>query len=169
MDTAQIIARFWDYGWLCHDTVRLSVADSDEELIQRYVASSAFHTSFLHNYNDETGIHGPFEACRISASDYVPLYEEDLGRYLASVAVSETPGADDVERARLLPHLHGAFAGNRRCYVLRCDERDREICREATVTAPPQSPQTKVTKIHALVKNWPLNREMSRIYCGGWI
>ena len=55
MDTAPIVTRLWDYGWLCHDTVQLSAAASDLELVQKYVASPAFHTSFLPSDKDETG------------------------------------------------------------------------------------------------------------------
>lgn len=130
MDTAPIVTRVWDYGWLCHDTVQLSAAASDVELVQQYVASPAFHTSFLPSDKDETGIHGPFEAGRIGAEDYIPLHEADLESYLESVELSETPGADVAERAKLLPHLRNAFAGGRRCYVLRRDERDKELFHE---------------------------------------
>ena len=127
MGTAPIVERLWDFGWLCHDTVQLTAAASDLELVQQYVASPAFQTSFLPSNKDETGIHGPFEAGRISADNYIPLQEADLESYLASVKLSETPGDDVAERAKLLPHLRSAFAGGRRCFVLRCDERDKEL------------------------------------------
>jgi hypothetical protein len=130
MDTAPIVARLWDYGWLCHDTVQLAPAPSDSQLVQQYVASPSFHTSFLPSDKDETGIHGPFEAGRISVDDYIPLHEADLESYLASVELSETPGDDVAERAKLLPHLRSAFAEERRCYVLRRDERDKELFHE---------------------------------------
>jgi hypothetical protein len=130
MDTAPILTRLWDYGWLYRDTVELSAVASDLELVQQYVTSPAFHTSFLPSDKDETGIHGPFEAGRISAEDYIPLHEADLESYLASIELSETPGADAAERAKLFTHLQGAFAGGRRCYVLRRDERDKELFHE---------------------------------------
>lgn len=127
MSTAPIVERLWDYGWLCHDTVQLTSAASDLELVQQYVASPAFHTSFLPNYKNETGIHGPFKAGRISADDYIPLHEADFESYLTSIEFSDTPGDDVAERAKLLPHLRSALAGGRRCYVLRRDERDTEL------------------------------------------
>ena len=127
MDTAPIVTRLWDFGWLYHDTVQLSAAASDLELVQQYVASPAFHTSFLPSDKDESGIHGPFDARRISADDYVPLQQADLESYLASVELSETPGDDVAQRAKLLPHLRSAFSAGRRCYVLRRDERDKEL------------------------------------------
>jgi hypothetical protein len=130
MDTAPIVARLWDYGWLCRDTVQLTAAASDSQLLQQYVASPSFHTSFLPSDKDETGIHGPFEAGRISADDYTPLREANLESYLESVELSETPGDDVAERAKLLPHLRDAFAGGRRCYVLRRDERSKELFHE---------------------------------------
>jgi hypothetical protein len=130
MDTTPIVARLWDYGWLCRDTVQLAPAASDSQLLQRYVSSPSFHTSFLPSDKDETGIHGPFEAGRLSADDYTPLGEADLESYLESVELSEVPGDDVAERAKLLPYLRCAFAAGRRCYVLRRDERDRELFHE---------------------------------------
>ena len=125
-----MLARLWDYGWLSRDRVTLTGAASDAELIGQYVASPAFHTSFLPNDKDETGLHGPFVAGRITAADFVPLREDELGPYLESVELSDTPGEDAAERAKVLPHLRAAFAGGRRCYVLRRDERDRELFHE---------------------------------------
>jgi hypothetical protein len=130
METAPILARLWDYGWLCRDRVKLAGASSDAALIEQYVASPAFHTSFLPNDRDETGIHGPFVAERITAADFVPLREAELGQYLESVQLSDTAGEDVAERAMVSPHLRAAFEGFGRCYVLRRDERDRELFHE---------------------------------------
>lgn len=130
METAPILARLWDYGWLCRDRVELSGASSDAALIEQYVASPSFHTSFLPNDKDETGIHGPFVAERIAAADFVPLAEAELGQYLESVQLSEAPGEDGAERAKVSPHLRAAFEGGHRCYVLSRDERDRELFHE---------------------------------------
>lgn len=127
MDTAPIIEGVWKYGWLCRDSVQFTTAPSDLALIEQYVTSPVFHTSFLPSDKDETGIHGPFVASRIKTEDFVPLLEFDLEHYLGSVELSEAPGEDDIERAKLLPHLRSAFAGGRRCYVLRRDERDKEL------------------------------------------
>lgn len=127
MGTAPIVTRLWDYGWLCRDSVRLAAAASDLELVKQYVASPSFHTSFLPSDKDETGIHGPFVASRIHAEDYIPLREADLESYLGSVELSETRGDDENERAKVLPHLHSAFAAGCRCFVLRRDERDKEL------------------------------------------
>jgi hypothetical protein len=85
METAPILTRLWDYGWLCRDRLKLPEAASDADLIEQYVASPAFHTSFLPNDKDETGIHGPFVAERITAADFVPLHQVELGPYLESV------------------------------------------------------------------------------------
>jgi hypothetical protein len=130
METAPILTRLWDYGWLCRDRVRLASASSDEELIEQYAASRAFHTSFVPNDKDETGIHGPFAAGRITAADFVPLSEGELGEYLESIQLSDTPGDDVAERAKILPHLRIAFERGCRCYVLSRDERNRELFHE---------------------------------------
>jgi len=127
METAPILARLWDCGWLCRDSVKLPAASSDAALIERYVASPAFHTSFLPNDKDETGIHGPFVAEWITANDFVPLREADLEQYLESIQLSETLAEDTAERAKMRTHLRSAFDGNHRCYVLCRDERNREL------------------------------------------
>jgi hypothetical protein len=127
MDTTTVVADLWDYGWLCHDSLKLTAALSDSELVRQYVASSAFHTSFLPGDKDETGIHGPFAADRIHTQDFIPLLETDLQSYLESLKLAENPSDDVIARAKLLPHLRAAFAGGRRCYVLRRDERDKEL------------------------------------------
>jgi hypothetical protein len=127
METAPILVRLWDYGWLCHDRVKLVGGASDAELIEQYVASPAFHTSFLPSDMDETGLHGPFVAGRITAADFAALGEAELGPYLETVELSDAPGEDAAERAKVLPHLLAAFGGGRRCFVLRRDERDREL------------------------------------------
>lgn len=119
MKTAPILTRLWDYGWLCRDRVKLPEAASDADLIAQYVASPAFHTSFLPNDKDETGIHGPFVAERITAADFVPLHQVELGPYLESVELSDTLGEDAAERAKVSPYVRAAFEGGRRCYVLR--------------------------------------------------
>ena len=92
---------------------------SDAALIEQYVASPAFHTSFLPNDKDESGLHGPFVAERVTAADFVPLREVELGSYLESVELSDTPGEDTAQPAKVSPHLRAAFEGGRRCYVLR--------------------------------------------------
>jgi len=130
METARILTRLWDYGWLYRDWVKLAVASSDAALIEQYVASPAFHTSFVPNDKDETGIHGPFVAERITATDFVLLSAAERREYLESVELSDTPGVDAAERAKMLSHLRAAFEGSRRCYVLSRDERNRELFHE---------------------------------------
>src|SRR3954468_2161254 len=127
MRPAPITVRLWDYGWLSKDHVPLPAASSDAALIQEYVASRAFHTSFLPSDKDETGIHGPFQAGRIAAADFLPLEEPGLEPYLQSVELSESPGQDEAERAKVLPHLRSAFHGGSRCYVLKADERSKDL------------------------------------------
>lgn len=127
METAPILTRLWDHGWLCRDLVKLTPASSDLALIEQYLASPAFHTSFLPNDKDETGIHGPFVAGRILVEDYVPLQQADLEQYLGSIELSDTPSDDVVERTKMLAHIRSAFNENSKCYILRRDERDKEL------------------------------------------
>lgn len=130
MATAPVIVRLWDYGWLCRDWVKLAGTSSDTELIEQYVASPAFHTSFLPNDKDETGIHGPFVAERITSADFVPLREAELEQHLESVRLSKTPDDDVAECGKALLYLSAAFEGDCRCYVLSVDERNRELFHE---------------------------------------
>jgi hypothetical protein len=130
METEPILTRLWDYGWLYRDRVKLAGASSDTALIEQYVASPAFHMSFLPNDKDETGIHGPFVAARITAADFLPLRDAELGEYLETVELSDRPDEDVAEHAKMLPYLMAAFVGSRRCYVLSRDERSRELFHE---------------------------------------
>ena len=127
MNSTSILTGLWDYGWLRHDTVPLSPAAADWEMIQQYVGSPAFHTSFLPNDQDEQGIHGPFQAGLLSAEDYLPLHEAELERYLESLEVSEKAGEDLDERDKILHHFRHPFAGGCKCYVLRRDEHDKDL------------------------------------------
>jgi len=128
MDSARILTRLWDYGWLCRDNVKLAEAPSDTSLIEQYIRSPAFHTSFLPNDKDETGIHGPFAADRITAADFIPLSAAELHAYLESIEHFE--GEDAAERAKIVPHLQAAFEECQKCYVLSRDERNRELFHE---------------------------------------
>ena len=127
MESAPIVARLWDYGWLGRDSVKLEAVSSDTALVEQYVASSAFHTSFLPSDKVEAGIHGPFVAERIKAGDFELLDEAGLEHYLMSVQLSEVQDDDVAERAKILPYLRCAFEGGRRCYVLMRDERNKEL------------------------------------------
>ena len=127
MKSAPIIARLWDYGWLCHDIVSLPASVSDSTLIEHYISSPAFHNSFLPSDKDESGVHGPFVAARIHADDFIPLEQAGVEEYLKSVEVSYTPGEDFAAHGQILPHLRSAFERNLKCYVLRRDERDKDF------------------------------------------
>jgi hypothetical protein len=131
METAQIVTGLWDHGWLCHDSLELRPAASDLALIEQYVASPPFYSFFIQCNGDETGMHGPFMAGSIHADDFIALQRVDLEHYLESIEFSEKPGEDVVERAKILPHLRTAFDGSRKCYILRRDERDKELFHDA--------------------------------------
>lgn len=128
MNTAPIIARIWDYGWLCHDQVELPKQSSDALLVAAYVASSCFHTCFLPTDKPETGLHGPFHASQISADDFVAHDQLSLEPYIKELLFSkewESPASAD-QFAAVLRLLSEPFAGGARCYVLRRTETERE-------------------------------------------
>ena len=129
MTACSVITHIWDYGWLAGDDVELPQTDSDGELLQRYVASSAFHTSFLPSDKDETAIHGPFFADRIAASDFVPFQESALAKYLAALLYSpewDSPASAE-QFAAVLDQLRKPFAQNSRCFMLRFDENRSDL------------------------------------------
>lgn len=124
MTACPVITRIWDYGWLATDDVELSPAPSDRDLVAQYVASAAFHTSFLPSDKDETDIHGPFVAGRIAPNDFVPFEESDLRDYLAALLYSpewESPATEE-QFAAVLEQLRKPFAQGLRCFRLRFDE-----------------------------------------------
>jgi hypothetical protein len=124
MTACPVIAHIWDYGWLAGDDVEIPPADSEIELLKRYVASPAFHTSFFPSDKDETGIHGPFVADRIAASDFAPFQESALEEYLAALLYSpewDSPASAE-QFAAVLGQLRKPFAQGMRCFLLRFDE-----------------------------------------------
>lgn len=132
MTNCPIITRIWDYGWLARDHVELPPQDSDGELLESYIASPAFHTSFLPSDKDETDIHGPFFAGRIAASDFLPFEEPALEEYLAALLYStkwDSPASTE-QFAAVLDQLRKPFAQNLRCVVLRFDERRSDLHHE---------------------------------------
>lgn len=130
MEAAPLIARLWDHGWLGRDWLELLESPSDSILMERYVASRAFHSSFLPNDEDESGIHGPFAAAGNTAADFILLPEVDLEPYLEAVRLCGGSSDDAEARARVASHLRAAFQEGRRCYVLRFDETNRELFHE---------------------------------------
>lgn len=129
MTTCPVITTIWDCGWLAGNEVELPSAGSDGELLERYVASPMFHTSFLPSDKDETGIHGPFIADRIVASDFVPLEESVLKEYLEALLYSpEWDSAASPEQfAAVLDQLRKPFAQGTRCFLLRFDESSSDL------------------------------------------
>jgi hypothetical protein len=124
MTACPVITSIWDYGWLAGDEVEVPPATSDRDLLEHYVASAAFHTSFLPSDKDETGIHGPFVADRIAPTDFVPFEESALEEYLAALLYSpewDSPASAE-QFAAVLEQLRKPFAQGMRCYLLRFDE-----------------------------------------------
>ena len=109
------------------DEVELTPSLSDAILLQKYVSSEAFRTSSLPSEKDEAGIHGPFKADQIVASDYVPLAEDSLDDYLTKLLFStewSTP-ASLGQYSEVLDTLRNSFIKGACCYVLQWDESSR--------------------------------------------
>jgi hypothetical protein len=124
MTTFPVITCIWDFGWLVGDELQVPPGTSDHDLLEYYVASSAFHTSFLSSDLDETGIHGPFLANRITAGDFTVFEETALEEYLKTLFYSPELNipASAEQFATVLDHLRKPFAEGMRCFLLRFDE-----------------------------------------------
>ena len=129
MTACPVITHIWDYGWLAGDEVEVAAGSSDRDVLEHYLASPVFHTSFLPSDKDETGIHGPFHASRIAANDFAPFEEAALEDYLKLLLYSaewDTPASAEQFTA-VLEQLRKPFAQGMRCYLLRLDESRSEI------------------------------------------
>ena len=124
MTASPVITHIWDYGWLAGDEVEVPAGSSDRDVLEHYLASPAFHTSFLPSDKDETGIHGPFIADRIKVSDFAPFEEAGLEECLKALLYPpewDRPASAEQLDA-VLKHLRKPFAEGMRCYLLQFDE-----------------------------------------------
>lgn len=119
-----VTLKLWDYGWLDHDTVQLSPAASDQDLLSQYISSTHFRTSFVPGGSGD--IHGPFKASGIWVNDFEALKADDLEAYLQSIELSEKPGEDEAQRRKLWGELQKPFQSKLRCYALKPNERSKE-------------------------------------------
>jgi hypothetical protein len=61
----------WDYGWLDCNEIKLLPCEKPRELIETYLESSSFGTSFVGQELDDTqDLHGPFWRDSITADDF---------------------------------------------------------------------------------------------------
>ena len=124
MTACPVITHIWDYGWLAGDEVEVPSGSSYRDVLEHYLASPAFHTSFLPSDKDETGIHGPFPADRIAANDFAPFEEAALEGYLKALLYSpewDKPASAE-QLGAVLEQLRKPFAEGMRCFLLRFDE-----------------------------------------------
>jgi hypothetical protein len=120
-----IVARFWGYGWLGHDSVRFWGAAADANLLDDYISSPAFHTTFQPSDGVVSGIHGPFSASQITPADFIPLQAQELEEYVGAISLlGRTLRDDHTGLAAILPHLRREFDAGLRCHVLMRNEKD---------------------------------------------
>lgn len=61
----------WDYGWLDHDEITLAPCSQPRELIDAYLQSNYFGSSFVGPSTDHTSdLHGPFWRSLITPNDF---------------------------------------------------------------------------------------------------
>lgn len=86
--------------------------------MEAYCSCPPFHTSFLPTDTDESGLHGPFYAERISAKHFTPLNASDLPCYLKTIEFADDPADDQEAHDTILGKLQETLAADRKCYVL---------------------------------------------------
>jgi hypothetical protein len=124
MTSVSFVSKVWDYGWLAGDELHVPPGASDRHLLEHYIGSPAFHTSFIPSRKDETGIHGPFFADRIGTSDFVQFEEGELDGYLRDLLFSsewDTPASAE-QFGAILEQLRKPFGEGMQGYRLRFDE-----------------------------------------------
>ena len=80
--------RLWDYGWAHKDDISIMPPASPSALIDAYLQSPEFKTTFLDEKIAEN-IHGPFQRSSLVASDFLQVSPQDF--------------LDRLESARLAP------------------------------------------------------------------
>ena len=126
MTPSATTTQLWDYGWIQHDVVQLGAASTAEEMIEQYCSAPAFRLSFLPSDKNETSLHGPFVADRLSAEDFVPLSIADVPVYLESIEFAHDP-EDDVEaRAIILKAMKEKLEDRSTCFALKFTEKSSE-------------------------------------------
>lgn len=118
--------RLWDYGWIFHDTVELCPASTEIELIEQYCSSQSFHLSFLPSEKDETGLHGPFLAERISYQDYHPLSAPDILGYVEGIEFANDPSDDREAHELILGEMRETLKTAKNCFALRFTEENSD-------------------------------------------
>jgi hypothetical protein len=132
MVDSTVVTGIWDYGWLSRDELDLSPAPAASSLIESYVASSQFRTSFLPSDKDESAIHGPFVASRIRSDDFLLFEEAALQPYLDQLLLSDewSKPASPEQCDAVGTALRSAFQQGGVCYLLRFDETSSELHHE---------------------------------------
>ena len=122
MESPHLIADLWDYGWLYHDVLEFKDSPGDGEMISAYRNSPSFHTNFLKIDVEASGIHGPFVADQIVASDLEMMDKARFNAYLHGIRFSDDRAQDEDAHSKILSHLKVPMNTVGRCFVLRFDE-----------------------------------------------
>jgi hypothetical protein len=81
----------WDYGWLDYNEIKLAPCNQTRELIDSYLSSDIFGTSFVgpELNNDEQTLHGPFWRTSITADDFQVIDSDTFYAQIRSVQQPE--------------------------------------------------------------------------------
>ena len=120
----------WGFGWAYHDDVLLSKFDSPSSLIDSYIQSSQFQTSFL-KVGLAAGLHGPFQSSSLTVSDFRQVSNDEFMKKID--AVRQPPGftvaASDEQWIRLLAIVK-QMTLKPWLFVLTRTEEDKELFHE---------------------------------------
>lgn len=76
----------WDYGWLDFDEINLPPCGQPRDLIDAYLKSNSFGTSFL---GDAPELHGAFWRTSIESSDFQLIDSTELDEQIQSIRQPE--------------------------------------------------------------------------------
>ena len=124
--TTDNLIGLWDFGWLDHGEVKLRKADTWQDVVDRYIESDAFQTSFLPPDQKDPGIHGPFKHDAIGKDDFELL---SIDEFYEQIQQIRQPGgftqpADDEQWRQVLDLLAKVQPRYEWLIRLRLDEHD---------------------------------------------
>jgi hypothetical protein len=90
----QLLSLWDDYGWLDYKEIKLSPCNRPEQLIDTYLSSNIFGTSFVGpELDDAPTLHGPFWRTSITADDFQVV---DSDTFYAQIRSLRHPEALDM-------------------------------------------------------------------------
>lgn len=89
----QLLSLWDNYGWLDYNEIKLSPCNRPEELVDAYLSSNSFGTSFVGpELDDAPTLHGPFWRTSITADDFQVI---DSDTFYAQIRSVRQPASEE--------------------------------------------------------------------------